>query len=924
MPPCPSRLLPLLLGVLVLSLSVRAQPPVRPPVRPAPDVPKPPVFTPPDPGEQEPPPALAPAAEPVPSEPDRVDQLFARLARWPRREAREAAAILSGLGEEVPGRLVAGLQDNDWRVRAGCALALAQRGDRAVVPDLVKAIELPAQRAGRAEIMRALTRLDPQRAPDVILPYVSHASARVRKEAFSALPTTLEERQLQPVLALANSKRGAVRAMGFDLLGRIPGQEVREEFFLAFFDPDPQVSRTAAWHLATREEPEVRARLLRMAETAPDRAASFAFLALVRGEDLGGQDLIPDQGAIVDRLQRHLGREDHFLRGCAAVALANVAYRSRDAKVRRVADRYLIPILWGVVAGRIYFREYTLLAPLCYRKMELLSGMSFGSRADRWQEWWRREGERFRARRRLREILPADAEVLEIGLRWRRDDGSLRRVQLSGSDEAWEQGALGALVLAEEERQQLVTLLRQADFLATTGTAVGDERAPFADFVVSVGRDDFRRTHPGAMPAALLPLAEWMLRQDEALGYQRFVPGRAAAERQAAAAKARRELAAATDDAGRERVWVETVLAGYPGLPEPVRTTALEVLERASPEARLGVRDRLAPLLRAELGREARAARLGALAAGSRDPQVRAALADLARTLTEEQGVEVLAESLAGLPPGDVIPLLSTGEPLVRAAAARRIGSFRDVEPPVRLLVGGLSDREGVVREACLEALVSLRAPRVVALLETLMRGEDERLAVRAIPALGSVGGEAVVPKLSGLWTQGSPARRWAALEGLRRAGGRSGAMALGDAALGPGSVSERREALRQLGMLEAEVAGPALERYLQRTTDAVQGAYALELYAARLGERARPLLRRELENPSRARSARLLLARAGDATVVPGLLRDLERLEGDPAAEAALEELCFHEEKGPSPAARASSSIASTTFMSARTLRSL
>ena len=266
--------LPILAAVLASTVFAQ-QVPTSPPKRPSK-----PVFTPPEGTEPESRPArpdprtVRPVEAPPPAPPqDPVEALFARLAKWPDKSARDAAIALSGLGAQVEDRLIRNLSHNDWRVQAGSARALSEMGSTTAVKALGVAIKDPTNGAALSELMLAVVRIDHVNGPKEVLPFLSHQIGRVRQAAMSAIPNPLDARYVEDAVQMFQSRNPAVRATGIQLLTRIPEAAQREEFFLALSDPEVSVANPAARHLAAFGNETGLRRLAGHPGEAPEEAA---------------------------------------------------------------------------------------------------------------------------------------------------------------------------------------------------------------------------------------------------------------------------------------------------------------------------------------------------------------------------------------------------------------------------------------------------------------------------------------------------------------------------------------------------------------------------------------------------------------------------------------------------------------------------
>lgn len=880
-----------------------------------------PVFTPPAPSpgpvaapEKPAPPGTGAKKEPAPAPPasqeDPVGALVARLNRWPAPKAKEAMMILAGLGAQAKGRLLEGLADNDWRIQAGCASALAEMGEKDAIPPLKLAIADPSNRAGLPELMKALVRIDAEAGTAMVLPFIGHQSGRVRQAARDALPDVIAASYLPRVAELVKNPRGPVRASALELLARVEGGPEREEWYTSLSDPEPQVAWTAARHLGRRQEGPVRERLLRVAETSPMRPAAYAMLALVVDEDAHGAGTVPDAGAVRNRAQTYLRGEDPFYRGAAAILLANLSFRSEDAVLRRLADQYLVPILVTTVAGGVYFSDYGSLEDLCWRKLELLTGRGFGQDARAWKEWWAGAESGFTARRELRGIQASEIARCRLLVSRMDADGRTHDILLTGdvNDSAAEGPA--PLVLSAEHREGLAAALKACRFFETRGEPEEAVRSgPSLRIVLLVpgAALQFRRYHRGPVPEELRPLVDLADTWRQELAWQRFVPGASAAER-ARALAAEQERFATLSPADRQERILALALEAYPAAAPPVRRLAIEVFTGAPADWRRACRAALCRLLGHEQRLTDEAGDLIALLSEDPDPEFRRTVLDLAVSAPEARGIEVLRAYLARQPMPSVEAMFTDTRARVRAAAAESLARFRDDDQVLGLLISGLNDAEAPVRAACLRSLAVMPDDRVSALLESVLKSEDAALRHRAIQALGVVGRDQAVPRLMDLWREGDRHQKWAVIRGLREAGGKRALTAMTSIVRESGDIDLRREALVVLIGIGGPDAAADLQEIIGKVAEAELKSLAVAGLPRVMGREAAPVLvpLLEAENPEVRRVTVLTLARLGAIESLSHLHRMLHAsVEGDSAAERALEELTFHCPSNPSPPRR-------------------
>ncbi len=886
-----------MLLVSLIGMFLGAQDPVfsPPPVRP-----KPAEKT-----QEKPAPATSGTAVAQPAR-DPVGDLFARLAQWPQAGAREAALVLSGLGREVVPRLVSALQHNDWRVQSGAAWVLGEMREASAVQPLRLAIADPSNRAGLPDLMAALVRIDAKVGTAVVLPMLSHGSARVRQSAARALPARLEEEHLPTVLALFQSKRSPARATALDLLGRIPGCEQRSEFFESLADPEAVVAATAVQHLGRLGVEAARVRLLELARTAPQRQAAHALLALVEDEDLHGGTLLPVEAARRESLSAWLKSGDPFLRASAAIVLTNVCWASAAEEDRRLADTLLVPLLIDAVAGGTFYPDYSTIENLVWRKLARLSGRQFGADALAWKRWWAGNAAVFHAERALA-VLDAKAETdLRLSLQRFRDG----RLEWSLHLDAVALRALseGGTWMEPEACAEVAALLRACNMLGQRGLSedAGRKGVEWRLIVALPGaRARFQRIEAPEPSADLNRLVELTERLSLERAWQSFVPGENPAARAEALQSTGTKLIAITDRARRMEAIAELAAGSFSSLDARARVTAAGVLAHM-PEAWLrSASERLASVVLAS-GLEGAGERMLAAAVIVRAaPKARLEMLVLAARVTGREGADLLAQLTDALPREELGLALASDAASVRAAAAGALGR-RGGEGAAEQLLAGLRDEDSAVRSACLGGLATLRDPRTPDLLERLVSGTDANLRVRAIAALGTVMGEQGVARAMQCWRDGGIAERAAVLKALSAAGGARAAEALHGIVREAGDLPQRREALEILATFSATTA--RIRDILEHADHVELKILAVSVLQRALGLGAKPLILPWLAaaEPALARAAALALARLGcEEALQPLLARLLLAPEGDESAERALEALTFQAPRDASPPKR-------------------
>lgn len=843
-----------------------------------------------------------PAEKPTEASPsqevtDPVERQFLALAAWPGREARNAALVLSGLGDSVKQRLIGNLSALDWRLQAASAFALSRMGATDALPALKVAVLDDANGAAKPELMRALVALAPVEGTRAIFPILSHKSGRLRVAARRALPERLDASFLADTLKLVGSRKTHLRRAGLELLARIPGTAERDEWFDALADPQSRVASFAMQRLGSAATPAIAERLRELASDGPGRSAAHAFVALAMAEDSSGEALVEEVGPVRERATQLVRSEDLFYRAASAILLSNIAFRAVDPELHLLADESLVPAMLTAVAGGVFFSDYSTVSEACWTKLAMLTGQEFGQNAPAWRSWWLENREDFRARRRLSTITAGELDRAVFVHAMTSVDGALDLTALAGTRfPALPSRPL--LRLDDEARARLAKAVIDSGFFSgpdrVGATSALAERHEFRVRLEPEGLEH-RRTFSGALPEPFAALRDVALGLRRELAWQVLVPAISDPDFDREATEAffrgeRRPVLRLAREA-------DLALTAWSGLDAAGREIALVVLEATTPAWRGQHVAELAGFLRAEEDLNPVSTRLIALLHGQTAPlAVGAVLAHLDQaTGVRREGV--LDTWLADMPRSAVEQGLTARRGWIRARAHRALTRFvKDDADPVAPFVAGLQDPDPDVRRACVEALTGFEGSRVLPVLEKLIDEGEIALRLRAIEAIAVVGGEAAVPRLRDLTRSDDRRDRWVAVRALGQAGGEAAMRALSAVVRENGPSEIRREAIESLLTIEDAGIGARLTELLERVKDSDIREDLVQALARREGMAALPTLQGLFEDPSEdlARTAVLAAAALGDIGTRERLLVWTAEIEGDRAAERALEELTF------------------------------
>lgn len=474
--------------------------------------------------------ASEPSAPPISPGQD-LDDLIESLSRWPDAKGIQSAKLLIQRGSGAIPRLVAGLRNNDWRIRCGCAFALGELGERSTYPDVKRCLDDVANNISMGVFFDALVKIDPVAATSDILPHLTSEYARTAKAAFLSLPKVIDDSFADRLLELTRHRRNDVRYRAVSLLGRL-ATDVDPRFYIGMLsDRYARVARVAANRLSRVRDEVVLGRLRERFLQGGLRSAAYAALALVLHEDQMRRLVFDDEAAAVKRAEGFLRIDDQLANAAGACVLANISTRSTDKRVRSLADGHLVPILLGVVFGGVVSRDYGAVKDVCLRKVVMLTGQDFGENRDLWIEWWRQHEKGFVARRELLRIPPEDRRRLFVEYARRQENArpSEFRIVVGGVQSMEQDQSLRRpIILDDGELETLCNVLDEIDVFSNRGdgenpTWTGD----FAQLTLQVGEAAFRAIHYSVIPANYRRLEETLRDlQDRELWQLFFDPSR--------------------------------------------------------------------------------------------------------------------------------------------------------------------------------------------------------------------------------------------------------------------------------------------------------------------------------------------------------------------------------------------------------------
>jgi HEAT repeat protein len=544
------------------------------------------------------------------------------------------------------------------------------------------------------------------------------------------------------------------------------------------------------------------------------------------------------------------------MRVTSAMALANLAFRSSDARGLVYGDREIVDGLLLVVAPQDFVANISMLHRSAARKLGQFTGEDFRGRNPAWRAWWQHARSSFVGTRLALDITPENA--VEGVLEWR-DEHVVRRFQgeqallaataASGETERPSSQLVEEYALSGPELAALVGRLREQGFM-TAGLLASQAAAE----LLPIARElDLRLGNGRCLVRGPAPPADWF----DVLG----------AEIEAAAERERWQLyrdpkadrlvlwlvlgfwgAAHPERRARDARLVDRIVSAYPTLSEAERDRALAHLEQV-PELRAVLTAEHVAGSETAIGeRSFRMLELALLAPGDDAWREVLDIVDRVRESSDAAASDVLARVFTLLGPDKVLAAVADPRPRVCAAAIHEVAQLRDVRAVPQLLEAmGAADRG--VREAAIYALGVLGAvearPRLLALQADPATPNGTRRVVWV--ALGRIGGEEVLPIL----------RTAAALPDL----------------------ADQQSAIQALGELEDPDAADFLARIYVAHGANPLGTQAMASLQRMGSVLARPALRRHLgvRDPRVRRELVLFLAEFGEPAVVPDLMALIE-----------------------------------------------
>jgi HEAT repeat protein len=440
--------------------------------------------------------AQDPAAERTP---DAILVELAAREQFQASEARGYAEELLAHGDAGLAAARRGLASDSHPVLLSCARAVLLAQDPAGMGILRGRLSRDLPTEAIAPLLRAVDELAPaSMSGSDLVALLDHPQSTMRSAVERLLSERIGPADLPLVERALAAERTDTRLRAIELLGAIAGEGALDLLFAQLSDGRPQVAQRAAEILAVRPDPSVAPRLIEsaFASGALFRGQCYALLALVEREDLRGEALVGPEH--VDVLVQNMNSVSVFARSTAAVVLAGVGYRLEDESVPEWYRLGVPHELISIVVGNEYHRDFAALQVTALRRLEQITGRTFGNDGPAWKSWWITSAANFTPRRAA---LPGgEGAVATIRVEWLGSGGEVIRLAAQGArvpprDEE------STFLLDELDARALVAALEEQGLLS----AARIPAAPRADSSerLAIGVGGFEKTF--AFPLGVRP-----------------------------------------------------------------------------------------------------------------------------------------------------------------------------------------------------------------------------------------------------------------------------------------------------------------------------------------------------------------------------------------------------------------------------------
>jgi HEAT repeat protein len=210
------------------------------------------------------------------------------------------------------------------------------------------------------------------------------------------------------------SRRNETRLAAVEIAASLSDPQATDILIAHIDDPNAHVASSAVAALTSREDAGLEARLVGIAfkERWVLRRGAYALLAICNREDVHLTPILGPQH--VEPLLVALDSSDAFVAGSAAVALAGIGFRSREARYGEWLDRSVPDRLVTTISGRVFHDDLSSLLDATLRRLRLVTGQTMPPTGPAWVDWWIGAREGFRARRAELTIVPTEVGAVTV------------------------------------------------------------------------------------------------------------------------------------------------------------------------------------------------------------------------------------------------------------------------------------------------------------------------------------------------------------------------------------------------------------------------------------------------------------------------------------------------------------------------------
>ncbi|MFT7616986.1 MAG: HEAT repeat protein [Planctomycetota bacterium] len=702
------------------------------------------------------------------------EQLIERLSAWPGQEAMIVARELIIKGPRIVPLLIKNIENNDWRIRCGCAYALGEFKEQSAFVSLQKALRDIANRISLGPFFQAMSKIDPISATSEILPFVASEDVRAAKAAMAALPEVIDQKFEARVIALTGNRNNSVRHRALLLLSKLFKPVAPEVYVRLLNDRAPRVASGAAEILADSRDDAVYKTLTDLVINGSLRSSSYALLSLVIAEDRTNQVLLTEDAKLMKRLMVLLRIRGDLENCVAAVALANMSMHSSSPDLRKFADVSMMDYLLDAVASGKIFKDFISVKDICLQKAAMISGQNFGLNGHMWVDWWLKNRNGFKARRELRAITKSDAPHMRIRFAQRGGSGSFHLEVVAGEPATDEIHVRRPIYVSNDEMVELVGHMISTETMKKRGMRldpgwVGD----YVQLTIALENSEYRRAHYGETPQDLVVFGEELKQISEAHRWQLFWNR---AEEADFGVWFRANFSRFDKLSGQEktRALADEGLRSFSQLDPRSRRAARQAFTKAGPEWLAERKDQLLKLLDpSTLRLDASTEVLATLAHVGGHDVMEAVISYL--PLFRADGGEALREYLARRPLAEVLEHDDGNRPHLRAALIPYFAEHMKGQPKViEKLLSFMTDVDSRVRTALVESLAKVPKDELLVAMKdriTLVESQDQ---LSFVELFGAIGGESVVASLRDAYRTGSQPLRVSVIKALNNAGGSS------------------------------------------------------------------------------------------------------------------------------------------------------